>query len=273
MSIYAERARYVPVEKGFNIKRPPIEPQAFTAEMSRAFADDAPTGFIAARPRRRRSAPTMPRRRRSCWRATPAFAKASGSTTPLPPAARCGPSCAARERCGAAARRSSGARRTCSRCRAASPRPGRPSEDAVLWVATDEPTLAFAGRTARGRGARTDRGDALSGGRHRPRTAYALRPADGAGHARAAPCSWRRERTEGLGTCLPSMTLTLNAVRPGEAQRPHRHNAAAHRAGAARSQVRLDDRRQDVSLDAVRDAADAGRRRARSSQRARPMAP
>ncbi len=35
------------------------------------------------------------------------------------------------------------------------------------------------------------------------------------------------ERTEGLGTCLPSLTLTLNAVRPGEAQRAHRHNAAA----------------------------------------------
>ena len=35
------------------------------------------------------------------------------------------------------------------------------------------------------------------------------------------------ERTERLGTCLPSMTLTLNAVRPGEAQRLHRHNAAA----------------------------------------------
>ncbi len=34
-------------------------------------------------------------------------------------------------------------------------------------------------------------------------------------------------RTERLGTCLPAMTLTLNAVRPGEAQRPHRHNAAA----------------------------------------------
>ena len=31
MSIYAERARYVPVEKGFNIKRPPIEPLAFVA--------------------------------------------------------------------------------------------------------------------------------------------------------------------------------------------------------------------------------------------------
>ena len=46
MSIYAERARYVPVEKGFNIKRPPIEPTAFIAEMTRAFAEDASTGFI-----------------------------------------------------------------------------------------------------------------------------------------------------------------------------------------------------------------------------------
>jgi gentisate 1,2-dioxygenase len=34
-------------------------------------------------------------------------------------------------------------------------------------------------------------------------------------------------RTEILGTCLPSMTLTLDAVRPGESQRSHRHNAAA----------------------------------------------
>jgi hypothetical protein len=46
MSIYARRARYVPVEKGFNIKRPPIEPRAFVAEMARAFADETATGFI-----------------------------------------------------------------------------------------------------------------------------------------------------------------------------------------------------------------------------------
>src|SRR5262245_36104212 len=46
MSIYAQRARYVPVERGFNIKRPPIEPRAFVAEMAHAFADDAPTGFV-----------------------------------------------------------------------------------------------------------------------------------------------------------------------------------------------------------------------------------
>jgi hypothetical protein len=47
MSIYAERARYVPVERGFNIKRPSIEPTAFVAEMERAFAADAMRGFIS----------------------------------------------------------------------------------------------------------------------------------------------------------------------------------------------------------------------------------
>ena len=46
MSIYAARARFVPVEKGFNIKRPPIEPRAFLAEKERAFAADTPTRFI-----------------------------------------------------------------------------------------------------------------------------------------------------------------------------------------------------------------------------------
>jgi hypothetical protein len=45
MSIHAQRARYLPVERGFNIARPPIDPQAFVAEMTRAFADEAPTGF------------------------------------------------------------------------------------------------------------------------------------------------------------------------------------------------------------------------------------
>jgi mannose-6-phosphate isomerase-like protein (cupin superfamily) len=47
MSSQAERARFVPVEKGFNITRPDIAPQAFVAEAARAFADDAPTGFVA----------------------------------------------------------------------------------------------------------------------------------------------------------------------------------------------------------------------------------
>ena len=46
MSIHADRARYIPVEEGFNIERAPIEPRAFVEEMRRVFADDAPTGFV-----------------------------------------------------------------------------------------------------------------------------------------------------------------------------------------------------------------------------------
>ena len=63
MSVYTARARFVPVEKGFNIKRPPIEPQAFVAEKERAFAADMPTGS-SRWTCRRRSARTTPQRRR-----------------------------------------------------------------------------------------------------------------------------------------------------------------------------------------------------------------
>ncbi|CAN5896922.1 hypothetical protein BH11PSE3_BH11PSE3_00270 [soil metagenome] len=99
-------------------------------------------------------------------------------------------------------------------------------EDAVLWVVTDEPTLSFEGVrpevAARAPIEPTHyRADDIA---RELRTLYdrALGP-DTPGRA----LFMASERTERLGTCLPSMTLTLNAVRPGEAQRPHRHNAAA----------------------------------------------
>lgn len=50
---------------------------------------------------------------------------------------------------------------------------------------------------------------------------------DGAVGSAARALFMAGARTERLGTCLPAMTLTLNAVRPGEEQGPHRHNAAA----------------------------------------------
>ena len=99
-------------------------------------------------------------------------------------------------------------------------------DDAVLWLATDEPALAFLG-------VRPEAADRA------PIEATHYRAGDIARELRAlydrtmAPDTPGRAlfmasaRTERLGTCLPAMTLTLNAVRPGEAQRPHRHNAAA----------------------------------------------
>jgi gentisate 1,2-dioxygenase len=99
-------------------------------------------------------------------------------------------------------------------------------EDSVLWVATDEPALAFEGV----------RPEAEA---RAPIEATHYRASDIARELRVLydrPMTpdvpgralfMTTERTEKLGTCLPAMTLTLNAVRPGEAQRPHRHNAAA----------------------------------------------
>ncbi|TXL70530.1 hypothetical protein FHP25_33895 [Vineibacter terrae] len=46
MSVQARRARYVPVEQGFNIVRPSIAPQAFEPQKACAFATDAATGIV-----------------------------------------------------------------------------------------------------------------------------------------------------------------------------------------------------------------------------------
>ena len=99
-------------------------------------------------------------------------------------------------------------------------------EDAVLWVTTDEPTLAFEGVrpevAARAPIEATHYRATTSPASCASSTTRPMAP-DTPGRA----LFMATERTERLGTCLPSMTLTLNAVRPGEAQRPHRHNAAA----------------------------------------------
>lgn len=225
MSVYADRARYVPVEKGFNIKRPALEPQAFVAEMIRAFADDTPTGFT---PLDRSDAlgtdyaATTPfmlaryARVRKGERLDYSFAASGEMWTVLRGA-------------GTLQR---GEEALDWREKDMFALPGgvasswRAREDSVLWVATDEPTLAYEGVrpeiAARAPIEATHyRADDIA---RELRTLYD-RPMDPDTPGRALFMS--TERTERLGTCLPSMTLTLNAVRPGEAQRLHRHNAAA----------------------------------------------
>lgn len=225
MSIYAARARYIPVEKGFNIKRPPIEPQAFLAEKERAFAAGTPTGMIALD-------------------LSPTLGTDYAATTPFMLVryvrVRAGETLA----CTFAA---SGEMWAVLRGKGILKRDGdtiewgagdmlalpggvasswQANEDAVLWVTTDEPTLAFE-RVRPEFGAR-----APIEPTHFP--AAVVERELGILYERAmTPETPGRalfmatERTEELGTCLPSMTLTLNAVGPGEAQRPHRHNAAA----------------------------------------------
>jgi len=225
MSIYAQRARYVPVEKGFDIKRPALEPQAFVAEMTRAFADETPTGFTSLD-------------------LSGALGTDYAATTPFMLARY------ARIRKGEHldyAFAASGEMWTVLRGRGTLKRgdetldwqekdmfalPGgvasswQAHEDSVLWVATDEPTLAFAGVRPQITActpieATHYRADDIA---RELRTLYDRPMApDTPGRA----LFMATERTERLGTCLPSMTLTLNAVRPGEAQRLHRHNAAA----------------------------------------------
>jgi gentisate 1,2-dioxygenase len=225
MSIYAERARYVSVEKGFNIKRPPIEPQAFTDEMRRAFDAATPSGLIALD--------------LSKTLATPYPA-----TTPFMLARY------VRVRKGEALETkfaASGEMWVVLRGQGRLKRGGdvvawaendifalpggvtsiwETDDDTVLWVTTDEPSLAFAGVRA-------------ELGSRAPIAPTHYRASDIARELRVlydrpmTPDTPGRalfmatDRTETLGTCLPSMTLTLNAVRPGESQRPHRHNAAA----------------------------------------------
>jgi gentisate 1,2-dioxygenase len=225
MSVYAERARFVPVERGFNIKRPPIEPCAFLAEKEQAFADDTSTGFIPMD-----LSPTLG----TDYPATTPFMLARYARVRAGEALTCALAASGEMW---AVLRGKGRLRRGNDVVAWSggdmlALPGgvastwEADEDAVLWVTTDEPTLAFEGVRPE-LGVRAPIEPTLFPAEAIARELDALyeRPMKPETPGRAIFMA--TERTEGLGTCLPSMTLTLNAVRPGEAQRPHRHNAAA----------------------------------------------
>ncbi|WP_422002474.1 hypothetical protein [Reyranella sp.] len=225
MTIEAERARYVPVEKGFNIMRAPLAPRAFVDEQRRAFARETPTGFVAldlSATLGTEHAATTPFmlaryariRRGEMLRAT---LPASGEIWAVLQGA------GTLERDG---------ERMAWQADDMLALPGgiastwHADEDSVLWLATDEPALAFLGvrpETA-GRGAIDAthyRADDI--GRELRALYERTMGPDTPGRALFMASA----RTERLGTCLPALTLTLNAVRPGESQRPHRHNAAA----------------------------------------------
>jgi gentisate 1,2-dioxygenase len=225
MSIYGERARYVPVEKGFNIQRPPIEPTAFIREMIRAFAEDATTGFIPL---------DLSETLGTAYAATTPFMLARYARIRKGETLAC--TLAASGEIWAVLRgkgRLTRGDEILAWCETEMlALPGgiasiwQADEDSVLWVATDEPTLAFEGVRPEA-AARAPIEPTHYRANDIARELHALYDRTMAPDAPGRALFMTSRRTEKLGTCLPSMTLTLNAVRPGEAQRPHRHNAAA----------------------------------------------
>lgn len=225
MTIYASRARYVAVEDGFNIKRAVIEPRAFVAEKEQAFDPDAPSGFVpldlsgilgTAYPA---TTPFMLTRylRLRAGEPVDCTLRASGEMWMVLQGA-------------GTLRRGDDIVEWGEGDMLALPGGVATAwaavEDSVLWVTTDEPALAFAGlRPETGDHAPIDMTHYTTTAIARELEALYRRPMQPDTPGRAIFMA--SERTAALGTCLPSMTLTLNAVRPGEAQRPHRHNAAA----------------------------------------------
>lgn len=221
----ADRARFVPVERGFNIKRPELAPRAFLAEATRAFAAGTATGFLPL---------DLSAALGSAWPATTPFMLARYARIRAGEALDCtlkasGELWAVLQGNGVLSRDGEELAwqsgdllalpgGVASRWQAAS--------DAVLWLVTDEPALAFQGlrpeELARAPIETTHyRAEAIAA----ELTLLYERPMGPEVAGRALFMA--SQRTEALGTCLPAMTLTLNAVRPGESQRPHRHNAAA----------------------------------------------
>jgi gentisate 1,2-dioxygenase len=225
MSVYAERARYVPVEKGFNIKRAPVEPHAFVREMMRAFADDAVTGFVPL---------DLSETLGTAYVATTPFMLTRYARVRKGESLACAFAASGEIwvvlRGAGHLKHDDGILEWYENDVLALPGGAasvwRADEDTVLWVTTDEPMLAFVGLrpelAARGPIEATHY-QAEDIARELRRLYNRTLTPDTPGRA----LFMATERTEKLGTCLPSMTLTLNAVRPGEAQRPHRHNAAA----------------------------------------------
>jgi gentisate 1,2-dioxygenase len=222
-----ERARYFNSANAFNITLPAVPARSFTEPAARALAAGAPTGYHA------------------CDQSQ-ALAMATPATTPLMLAryARiaAGESLladfvasgsiwyviagAGRSRAGDAVRWSAGdvlyfpggepVRHTAG------------AEGAVLWVVTDEPLLALDGLRPGALASRQAHGQAV----HYPAPEIARQLllveeaiAEPSTSGRAVVFS--QQALEAGRNILPLLTLSLNTLPPGAAQRPHRHNSAA----------------------------------------------
>lgn len=223
-SEYARRGRYFDSGKAFAIKHPPVPRHVFLAERDRAFAPDTPTGLIAlnlspaleldfpattplilARYARIRAGETLEtsfrasgevfyairgRGRTECG--NDRIEWAAGDTVFLPG--------------GAAARHTA-------------------SDDAVLWVVTDEPQLAFLGVAAPV--PEESRAPVHFLAEDLDAQLDALYRQPGAENLPGLSIVYSSDAMEHTRNVHPVMTLAMNSLPPGKSQRPHHHNSVA----------------------------------------------
>lgn len=225
-ALISERARFVSVEDGFNIKRPMLKPRTFDAERNRALDPSGPSGFVLLDMRDVLLTPYP-------------------ATTPLLLAKflrlRAGEEIAAKLRasgeiyCVLRGRGSS--EQACGEtidwgagdifCLAGGAETShRAMDEAVLYSVTDEPLLAFSGVEP------AALADSPVEAVHYPADIIERELQDLYRRSLAPDTPGRAlfltsRKMEAMRTCTSALTLTLNAVLPGERQAPHRHNAAA----------------------------------------------
>jgi gentisate 1,2-dioxygenase len=226
-SAHAAHARFLSVEEGFNIARPPLEPISFGQAGERAVDPAQPSGFILLDQSHVLQTPfpaTTPLLLAKFLRirpgdCVPTSAKASGEIYCVVRGVGC-------TRWGNERLDWRAGDVFCLPGGIALSHRAAPGEDGVLFVVTDEPALAFSHLVAAAPGA------APIVPVHYPAELLAEQVSAlckremGPGAAGRAlfltSSAMARQRT-----CLPWLTLTLNVVLPGERQRPHKHNAAA----------------------------------------------
>ena len=224
-TVYAAPSRYLTPTNSFREKLPPVPAVTFTAERDRAFAPDAPTGAIALDIADRLAAPVP-------------------ATTPLLLARylriRAGEQLALRLRATAAIYYViQGSGETTDRadrlawadgdvfCIPGGGETGHRAErDTILWAVSNEPEVAFHGLEPPA----TDL--AALGTVHFPaaeigRHLDAVRATPDTADASGKVVVFATALFEKMLSLTPSMTLALNSMEPGKAQRSHRHNSVA----------------------------------------------
>jgi gentisate 1,2-dioxygenase len=222
------RARFVPVEEGFNIRRPALAPRAFLAERDLAFDTAGPSAAIPLD-------------------SSAALGTPQPATTPLLLASylRIRPGEVLRTRPYATGEIHVALQGAGATTKADDRIPWQQgdvfllpggiaptihvaggAEPAVLYSVCDEPALRFLGAAPPRAGEAAVEATLWQVNVVRAELEE-LRARELLADAPGRAVNLSSARMASLATCLPSMTMTYNAIPPGDRQRPHRHNAAA----------------------------------------------